>query len=99
MLTCKISGRLRRSESERSARLWANRFIVNQRQLRLSQQQRNSYHLSLLRGQQEDTRAGVRRLFPIKKVRSCAEKVVALPDVSRQRLWADRSILNPMKKK
>src|SRR5436189_1498218 len=44
MLTCKISGRLRRSESERSASLWANRFIVNQRQLRLSRQQRNSYH-------------------------------------------------------
>src|SRR5947208_795548 len=43
-LTCKISGRPRRSESERSASLWANRFIVNQQQLLLSQQQKKSYH-------------------------------------------------------
>src|SRR5947208_14854404 len=43
-VSCKISGRPRRSESERSASLWANRFIVNQQQLRLSQQQKKSYH-------------------------------------------------------
>src|SRR5690242_1874845 len=44
-LTWRISARPRRSERERSASVWANRFIINQQQLPLSQQQRKSYRL------------------------------------------------------
>src|SRR5438552_1809276 len=86
MLTCKISGRLRRSESERSASLWANRFIVNQRQLRLSRQQRNSYHFVVAACRAKRYTNGSLSILFYEKVQCGTEKVVALRDVSRQRL-------------
>src|SRR5216110_2356872 len=85
-LTCKISGRPRRSESERSASLWANRFIVNQQQLLLSQQQKKSYHFVVAAWTAKRYTNGSLSIFFYEKVQCGAEKVVALRDVSRQRL-------------
>src|SRR5262249_16612681 len=63
-LTCKISGRPRRSKSERSTSVCANRFIVTSSNCRCGNTR--EIHITLLRGVQKNTRTRVRRLFPWK---------------------------------